>query len=178
MNIDNLVYAAREGNPEAQERVLAAFEPLVQAAARQRHLKPIAEDALAEARLSLWLAIRSFDASRGVPFAGYAKAKVYNDLYSFFKRERRYWQREVLPEQLADENGETLFDRIEDLHDGTREFIAISELLDPLEPEQRLLLRRLYIEGRTQQETAAELGISQSTVAARVKKALDILRTA
>ena len=70
---------------------------LLRAAAGQLHLRTIREDALAEGYVSFVGAVQAYDAGTGVPFAAFAKARVYGDLRTLFRRQRRLWERETLP---------------------------------------------------------------------------------
>jgi len=176
VNIDNIALAAAKGDKAAGEQIFKAFRPLIEAAASQRQLLPLGEDARSEAQLSLWLAVLSFDPALGIPFAGYAKAKVYNDLRTLFNRERHRWQNEVLPEQLQEEGDQSFFAALVDRHDGTREFIAEHELLDNLTERQRLAVKLLYLEDLPQKEVAKRLGIKQAALSRLVKRTLQKLR--
>ena len=177
MNIDNIALAAAKGDKQAGEQIISIFQPLIEAAAAQRPLRPLGEDVRGEAQLSLWLAVLSFEPSRGIPFAGYAKAKVYNDLRTLFKQERRRWQNEVLPEQMSDEDGHSFFDTLVARHDGTRAFIAEHELLDDLNERQRQAIRLIYLDGLPQKEVARRMGIKQAALSRLVQRALQKLRS-
>ena len=42
--------------------------------------------------ISFYQAIKDFNESLGVPFAGYAKVKVYQGVHTLFRRYLRIWQ--------------------------------------------------------------------------------------
>ena len=167
--------AARQGDKAALAYLFSAYEGLLAKAARQRHLAPLGDDAQEAARVSFWDAVISYDPARGVPFPGWAKAKVYGDLWTLFKQARRRWNREILPEN--DDEGFTA--RLS-APDAALERIADDDaflaLLRPLTPRVQKLLRLLYQEGLTQREAAARLGISQQAASAMQKRALKKLR--
>ena len=167
--------AARQGDEAALAYLFSAYEGLLAKAARQRHLAPLGDDALEAARVSFWDAMISYDPTRGVPFPGWAKAKVYGDLWTLFKQARRRWNREILPEN--DDEGFTA--RLS-APDAALERIADDDaflaLLRPLTPRAQKLLRLLYQEGLTQREAAARLGVSQQAASAMQKRALKKLR--
>ena len=158
------------------EALVLQYEGLCRKAAGQSHLAPLGEDALSAARESFLHAVREFDAARGVPFPGFAKAKVYGDLRTLFKKARRQWQREVLPEGA--EEG-SVFDAVPDERDTMRDFEAddsFRSILAPLPEKPRRLLTMLYANGLTQKEAAAKLGMSQQATAVMKARALKTLR--
>ena len=163
------IQSAKRGNKDAMESLALQYEGLCRKAAGQSHLAPLGEDALSAARESFLHAVREFDASRGVPFPGFAKAKVYGDLRTLFKKSRRQWQREVLPESA--EEG-SVFDAVPDERDGMKSFEADA----PLSEKPRRLLTMLYASGLTQKEAAAKLGMSQQAAAVMKARALKALR--
>ena len=169
--------AARQGDETALAYLFSAYEGLLAKAARQRHLAPLGDDAQEAARVSFWDAVISYDPTRGVPFPGWAKAKVYGDLWTLFKQARRRWNREILPGN--DDEGAGFTARLS-APDAALERIfdddAFLALLWPLTPRAQKLLRLLYQEGLTQREAAARLGISQQAASAMQKRALKKLR--
>src|SRR5574344_58652 len=179
MTIDPRITAAAQGNEAAMNSLFASYEGLMQKAARQSHLAPIAEDALAEARLSFLEAVKSYDAALGVPFAGYAKAKVYGDLRTLFKQSRRQWQREVLPDGSADDDGAGFWDSLADPNDAVAsldDVDAVAAALLALPERQQELIRLLYVRELTQKAAAAELGITQQAAAAMKARAIKKLK--
>lgn len=169
--------AARQGDEAALAYLFSAYEGLLVKAVRQRHLAPLGDDAQEAARVSFWDAVISYDPTRGVPFPGWAKAKVYGDLWTLFKQARRRWNREILPGN-GDEGAD--FTARLSAPDAALERIfdddAFLALLRPLTPRAQKLLRLLYQEGLTQREAAARLGISQQAASAMQKRALKKLR--
>ena len=152
------------------------YEGLCRKAAGQSHLAPLGEDALSAARESFLRAVREYDAARGVPFPGFAKAKVYGDLRTLFKKSRRQWQREVLPEGA--EEG-SVFEAVPDERDEVKNLEAedaFRNMIAPLPEKPRRLLTLLYAKGLTQKEAAAKLGVSQQAAAVMKARALKALR--
>lgn len=146
-------------------------------AAHQHHLAPVAEEAEALARVSFWEAMRSYDEGRGVPFPGWAKAKVYGDLRTLFKQSRRRWSREVLA--LEAEEGDdpiACAGGSDPALSAAEEADAFADQLKSLAPRQRQLLSLLYQEELTQCEAARRLGISQQAACAMKNRALQKLR--
>ena len=175
---EELARLAQKGDRQAAAELLRRYEPLVARAARQSHLAPVADDAAGEARLALYEAVLSYAPGTGVPFAGYAKAMVYGRLRSFFKKQRRNWQREVMP-AAPDEDGADFWDTLADPHDSTEELLrreSVRAALMALPPRQAEIIRALFFAGKTQGETAAALGITQQAVAKAKLKALGRLK--
>lgn len=169
-----LIAAAQAGDSTAMMRLVTQYEPLVRRAAGQAHFRTIRDDALAEGCVSLVRAVRDYDASTGVPFAGFLKARVYGDLRTLARRVIRTWQREAT---VDDRREEGFWDFIEDEHaarDLTRLERAsmLTVAMRALNERERQVIEALYFHERTQTATAAELGIRQQTVAAIKKRAL------
>ena len=178
MTTDPRIEAAAKGDAAAMNSLFISYEGLMQKAARQRHLLPVQEDALAEARLSFLTAVRSYDASLGVPFAGYAKAKLYGDLRTFFKRSRRQWQREVFPAAAGDAEGVSFWDTLAAPAPAASldDIYAVADAILQLPDRQQQLLHLLYEKEYTQKAAAAELGITQQAAAAMKNRAIKKLK--
>ncbi len=170
------IEAAKRGDRDAMAALAVQYEGLCRKAAGQSHLAPLGEDALSAARESFLRAVREYDAARGVPFPGFAKAKVYGDLRTLFKKSRRQWQREVLPESA--EEG-SVFEAVPDERDEVKILEAedaFRNMIAPLPEKPRRLLTLLYAKGLTQKEAAAKLGVSQQAAAVMKARALKTLR--
>ena len=181
MTNDVLLTAAAQGDDEALLLLFDAYAGLMYKAARQPHLSCLFEDALAEARLSFLEAIQTYDKNRGIPFPGFAKAKVYGDLRTLFKRERRRWQRELPPMlQSGSEKNTGSFPDTRavptDDYEAMLQRESLRTVLTALPPRQQQLLHMLFFEERTQKEAAARLGISQQAAASMKARALKQLR--
>ena len=174
-----LVKNAAAGDEAAMEELLARFEGMMKKAAHQRHLLAVAEDAFAEAQLSFLQAVRGYDAARGIPFEGWAKAKVYGDLRSFFRRERLHWQREVVPERAAGADELSFWDKLAAPERDDCLF-AVRGLLEQamciLSAKQRRLLELIFFEDKSQKEAAGILGMTQQSAAVLKGRALNRLR--
>lgn len=173
------LHAAKAGDEAAFARLLSDYGGLLAKAAHQRHLAPIADEAEALALASFWEALRSYDEARGVPFPGWAKAKVYGDLRTLFKQSRRRWNREVLAlERDSEEEGDHLerFGGPDPALAAVEEDDAFAHRLSALSPRPRQLLFLLYREDLTESEAARRLNISQQAVSAMKRRALHKLR--
>lgn len=167
-----LLAAARGGDEAALGQLLADYTGLLAKAAHQRHLAALAEEAAAAARVSFWEAVMSYDADRGVPFPGWAKAKVYGDLWTLFKQARRRWRHEVLPGEEAGEGPAAADEALLAVEADA----AFAARLQGLTPRAQDLLRLLYQEDLTLRQAAARLGISQQAASAMKNRALHRLR--
>lgn len=148
------------------------YQGLLHKAANQSYLTPLRDEAYAHAVLSFCEAVRTFDKSRGVPFPGYVKAKVYGDLYILFRQHRRNWQREN--ELTDDSKYPALYsDKFEE---NIVEKQWLKEATVKLSARQSKIIEYLFIYKYTQKEISQILNISQQAVAAAKKQALIILR--
>ena len=177
MKTEDLVQKAQTGDPQAILNLVDQFQPLLHKAARQAHLASIHEDALSQAYISFLEAVKNYNLSRNIPFAGYAKAKIYGDIRTFFKQNRRNWQREVSTEYET--AGQPILDQLfaptADI-DNSIDKIYVQTLLTQLPQKQKQVLYQTIIHDKTQKETALLLHLSQQSIAALQKKALNTLR--
>ena len=168
---------AAAGDKAALDELFSRFAGMLHKAAYQPQLRSFSEEALAEAGVSFLQAVHSYDMARGVPFCGYAKAKVYGDLRSLLRRERRRWLREFVPQE---ESGELSFwDRLESPDDELRIFEMQSVLragLARLPEAQRAVVERLFFAGQSPREVGRALGMSEQSVAVLKRRALLRLR--
>lgn len=180
INEQDLLLQAQKGDQTAATALIERYIPLISKAAHQTHLLPIADEAMAEGQLELLLAIRRYDMTSGIPFAGYAKAMVYGRMWTLFKQSRRHWEHEVLTGNTEnDGEGGDFWNTVADGHDDMGSFVDHKFLvtaLKELPTRQREVIYYLYYEGLTQQETAARLQISQQAVAKLKSKALKAMR--
>ena len=93
--MERLLIKAKAGDNYAIQLLLNKYKNLLNSASRQHRLISIQEEAYEEAVISFYQAIKDFNESLGVPFAGYAKVKVYQGVHTLFRRYLRIWQNEV-----------------------------------------------------------------------------------
>ena len=86
---------AQMGDAQAIQILLTKYQNLLKHVSRQHHLESIQDDAYAEAVVSFYQAIRDFDDSLGVNFAGFAKMRVYQGAHDLFRKNLRIWQHEL-----------------------------------------------------------------------------------
>jgi len=177
MKTEILVQKAQTGNQQAVLILLDQFQPLIHKAAWQSHISAIREDALSQAYISFLEAIKGYNLSRNIPFAGYVKAKIYGDIRTLFKQTRRSWQREVSTEYET--AGQTILDQLVSSTGSISniiEKIDIQALLTQLPLKQKQVLWQTIIQDKTQKETAQLMHLSQQSIASLQKKALTTLR--
>lgn len=154
------------------EHLLNDYQGLLRKAAGQNHLRSFYDEAYAEAVLSFCDAVKTFDENMGVPFAGYAKAKVYGSLYTLFKKHRRNWQREFSLDGSDDDNSPLSTAVLSSLEDDIINKNSLSDALQQLTVRQQQIINYTLIQGYTQIETAKIMKISQQAVASNKKQAL------
>ena len=176
-----LVRRAQAGDKTATNELLAAFRPMIQKAAGQAHLAAIREDAAQEAALAFLWSVAHFDESRGVPFAGFAKAIVFGRVRTFFLREWRRWEREILPFDKEDEDGGKQ-DFFAGIADGRDEIDAVDAAesflarLSPLAERDRRILSLYYEGGLTLKKIGKLLHIRENAVGVYKSRAVEKLR--
>ncbi|BEU86666.1 RNA polymerase sporulation sigma factor SigH [Selenomonas sp. TAMA-11512] len=177
ISTEALVALAQLGNKPALETLCVRFCALLHKASRQNYLRTMEEDAYQTVSESFLKAVRDYDFSRGTPFEGYVKRKVYGDLLTWFRSVRRRWDREVTPS--ATESGEDFFDLVEGdaspeasvvLRESLRQAIAV------LTERERRILQLLYVEGRTLKEVSAAVALSVKGVFSARTRILKKLR--
>lgn len=95
----SLLTAAQNGDNTAVMALLNQYEPLLRAAARQWGRSGDYEEIFIDASVALYDAIRNYDKGRDVPFAAWARAKVYGDLRTKANRISREMARREQPHQ-------------------------------------------------------------------------------
>lgn len=163
-----LIARAQAGDGAAMERMALQYLPLARAAGGQRYARSIAEDATAAAMEELVRSVLAFDAERGVPFAAFAKVRVYGAVSHLFRNASARWGRECVPETA--EACERVAD--DDAFGASEARLTVAQLLSALTDEERRVVHLLYEEGRTTYEAAELLGLSQSKVVRLKRQAL------
>lgn len=169
-----LVHRAKAGDSAAGAALAAHYAPLLTAAANQPHVRTIQEDALSMAGVGFAEAIQQYDPARNIPFAAFAKSKVYAAVLALFRKELRRWQREYLPagEERPWENVESP----EDMETAVAERADLAALMQCLSEEERAILCLIVFEEETQARAAKKIGLSQQTFSRRWKKLREKLR--
>lgn len=180
MELEQSVIKAQAGDQNAFQEICESFAGLVKKQAFQHHIRPIAEEALAEGNLAVVQTVLAYNPSLGIPFAGFMENRVKYAVWNLFKRERRIWQRE-LPLVVCDEEDEfdladTLADE-RDMEAAAMEKAATQDLLRILPPRQRQVILKTVLSGFTLTEAARELGVTPQAAHNLRKRGLTRLKT-
>ena len=89
--MERLLIKAKAGDNYAIQLLLNKYKNLLNSASRQHHFNIYSRRGVQRV-ISFYQAIKDFNESLGVPFAGYAKVKVYQGVHTLFRRYLRIWQ--------------------------------------------------------------------------------------
>lgn len=177
--MNDLLLKAKAGDNYAIQLLFNKYKNLLNSASRQHHLISIKEEAYEEAIISFYQAIKDFDESLGVPFAGYAKIKVYQGVHSLFRRYLRIWQNEISLSSKIDtenEDKEDIFLNLladdEDLAEMISFKIDIINIIHQLPPKQYRIFVLVVFKDLKYQQIAKILHISIQAVSKNYHKAL------
>lgn len=175
--MENLLVRAKLGDNFAVQLLLNKYKNLLRSASRQHHLLSIQEEAYEEAVISFYQAIKDFNESLGVPFAGYAKVKVYQGVHTLFRRYLRIWQNEVsLSAKIDMENDDEEFLDLlavdDDLAESISSRLDLIKLIHKLPPKQYKIFILVAFKGLKHQQVANLLHISAQAVSKNYRKAL------
>ncbi|MCL6444985.1 MAG: sigma-70 family RNA polymerase sigma factor [Alicyclobacillus sp.] len=170
MKVEGLIAAIRMGDKAAADALLEQFQPLLlRIAARYRGVS--FEDALQEAYASFLHALRQYDASTGVPFAGFIRKNVHGAVRTAMRRHWRYRSRTVSADApiAPDEDGTpdlwgTLAARCPQAEETVNAMFHRLWLdAAPLSPRERLAVQAL-LDGVPCGELAVHCGVGTETV--------------
>ncbi|MCX7781211.1 MAG: RNA polymerase sigma factor [Negativicutes bacterium] len=183
MELIELVRRAQQGDEQAFTAICRRFAGLVKKHANQPHMKPLGEDAEAEAWLAVVRAVKTYRPEMGVQVAGYVESQVKYTLWNLFKRERKRWQRETALAKSADDEGASLLDFLAAAADVPGEVEArsaaaeIRRALAELPARQRQAVILTLAGGQRLAEAASGMGVSPQAVFNLRSRGLARLRT-
>lgn len=179
LNEDELLTLVKEQDDAALLELIARYQPLLAKETRAAYLKNVADNAeLASiARLAFIEAVYSYDKALGSFFAGYAKGRVHDALYTEFRRTRRDWENTLHPDQLADADSfweilggsESIAHRVETA-------ALITQAISILTPAEKRLLELIYYAEVPQKNIAQELNKSHQWITKLKNKILAKMR--
>lgn len=172
-----LIGRAQAGDRAALARLMAAYRPLVLAAAHRRAAKPLGDDAEQAAAEELVRTIYAYDLKKPFPFASYAKVRVHGAISHLLTKTIRGWQRECTTEEADDLERMAGPDPV-DPYAAAEARAVLAPLLAKLTAEEREALRLLYARGLTTRAAARAMGCSQSKVYGLKKAALAKMKAA
>ena len=175
--MERLLIKAKAGDNYAIQLLLNKYKNLLNSASRQHHLISIQEEAYEEAVISFYQAIKDFDESLGVPFAGFAKMRVYQGVHTLFRRYLRIWQNEVsLSSKIDRENDDEEFLDLLSSDDDIEENISckldLMKVIHQLPPQQYKVFVLVVFKGLKHQQVAKLLHISAQAVSKNYRKSL------
>ena len=132
------------------------------------HDQELAEDLLQEGLLKVWTSIARYDPVRGRLFTWMVRV-CCNKAIDALRNPRHRFHRDTRPLETGTAQ------RASAPSSFNPEHIGVRELTLKLKPRQREVIELLYFGGRTQAETAEELGIPLATVKTRARTALQVL---
>jgi RNA polymerase sigma-70 factor, ECF subfamily len=168
-----LVYA---GEPRAFEVIFDRHAGVAFALAyRMCGRRPLAEEIVQEAFMSLWRSTARYDASRGSVRAWVLRV-VHNRTIDAFRRELTCSSHDVSEEWIS----ETLpaRERTEDEVERRSEARLVRSALDSLPNDQRQVIELAYFGGFSHTQIATALGLPPGTVKGRMRLGLSKLRLA
>ena len=165
---NELIIRAQAHDEGAVILLMEKYKGLIHKAASQNHLRSIKDEAYSEA-------VMSYDERLGVPFAGFAKSRVYAKVHSLFRKYLRVWQNEVSACNKED-NAETeylnLFEDDINIEENIMCKIDLRKIVAKLSFKQRIIFNEIVLHGKSRTQTAEKLGISVQAVSKTYNKAL------
>jgi RNA polymerase sigma factor (sigma-70 family) len=130
------------------------------------------DEARAQAALAACEARQDFEPDRMVPLQAYLYRRVVERVWTRYRQEWAFARRCRRDENLADRPA------IEPDRPDAESIERLAAILSDLGERDRLLVRRLFWEGRTEDDLARELGVSRQAVNKQKRKILGRLRSA
>lgn len=198
MPLDQILALANEGDKDAQAQILTSFVPLAKKLAHRYSDESLRQDLEQEAIIAVASAIQEYDAAKGT-FAWLVERRMRDAIRAATKKAR--YESEGYSEECSDADheegaGGEVAGRVARLvsrwyeEDSNGSYgiwqgagkdlkVALSEIVAD---DDRAILGRLFglpgHERATQQELAAELGVSQQAISKRVKRVIKDLEAA
>ncbi|MDP9328204.1 MAG: sigma-70 family RNA polymerase sigma factor [Actinomycetota bacterium] len=166
------------GDQEAFRGLFRRYGPAAKALAlrvvRQTHL---AEEIVQEAFTALWKNPEGYDQRRG-SVKSWLMGMVHHRAVDLVRREEAHRRRAERSIPAALETEPDPADQVVEQVDAPEERRAVRAALGELPPEQRQVIERMYFEGRSQSQIAAELDLPLGTVKSRTLLGMRRLRGA
>jgi RNA polymerase sigma factor (sigma-70 family) len=182
MELEQFVIKAQKGDEAAFAEVCKQFTGLVKKSAYQAHIRPIYEEALSVGYLALVEAIKTFDCSLEIKFAGYAQSKIKFAMWNLFKRERNRWQNEFTVETQQGEDSTLIENLASDINIEKQIELKIlsNDLLHSMEKlpvKQRQVILLTIASGKSLTETASLLGVTPQAIYSLKNRGIRQLQT-
>jgi RNA polymerase sigma-70 factor (ECF subfamily) len=173
---EDLAELVRDGEPRALEILFDRHGgPAFSLAYRMCGRRPMAEDIVQEAFLSLWRAGGRYDRRRGT-VRTWVLTVVHNRAIDAFRRETTVASRDVAGDEAAERMPAA--ERTDTEVERRAEAREVREALATLPTEQRQVIELAYFGGFTHQEISDMLALPAGTVKGRMRLGLGKLRLA
>lgn len=173
---DDLVSAARTGDPDALATLWDMCAPILRFALRRQrsHLSTVPPSDLAQEAAVLFLELLRRPADRpDEPFGRRFARTLYWRLHDYLRAERRRLGRQVAATEPDLERA--LRQRAAGSASGPSGRL-VARAIERLSPRQRAVIAGIYFEDRKETALAAELGVSPQAISALHRRALATLR--
>lgn len=170
-----LVQKAQNDDKKAAEILFRKYQNLILKASGQYRLRSVRDEAYGEACMGFYEAVLDFDKALGVPFAGYAKSRVYTCLQNLFRRYLRIWQNETASVIICSPEGKS-DDKDYDCLKNTINNIFLHEIMIKLPPRQQQIAKYILIDDLNMVQTAKCMGVSVQSVSKNYAKVLSCIK--
>jgi len=170
---ESLVLVAEKGDRAAFTRLFRHFAPLVKAFALSgsRLSATYADELVQEVMLKVWQKAAAFDPEKAA-----ASTWIYtiarNCRTDLFRRLQKFDTPLAADDFMPEQEHEDAFATLQNRRSRDR----IHELMGTLPPDQAQILGKVYMEGKSHAEAAAELDLPLGTVKSRVRLAIQKLQ--
>lgn len=168
-----LVLIAGNGDRAAFTRLFRHFAPLIKAFALSGSTLSAnhADELVQEVMIKVWQKAAAFDPEKAA-----ASTWIYtiarNCRTDLFRRQQKFDTPLAAEDVYPEQEEEQPFAALQNLRSSER----VRELLNGLSPDQSQILGKVYLEGKSHSEAAAELDLPLGTVKSRVRLALQKLQ--
>lgn len=156
-NPQSLVCAVQAGDPQAAERLLAQYLPLIRQTVLYYGRLADYQDLLQQGRLIFLEIVRQYEAGRGVPFGAYLKEKFRWRLYHYIRDDLGYRGKEDLFADVPANTIQYLLATHPTLERDKADWDALEKAVKALTPKQRIVLSLYYWDDLPVREIAAKL---------------------
>lgn len=184
VSIEETITRAKAGDEAATRALATAFLPLLRREAGRVVPAQLVEDALSEATIALYKALRAYDPGRNRPFSAYLRATVRSTLAAWFAEERSWHMSACTlysPAGADDTEDLTLHDVLAypdavDPEDAAQ-VAEVVELLETLPHTERDTIRR-HVHDESLHDIAAARGASREAARQQWARGIGRLQTA
>ncbi len=157
-NPHSLVQAAQAGDPQAAERLVRQYVPLIRQTVLYYGRLADYEDLLQQGRLIFLEMVKEYDNSRGVPFGAYLKEMFRWRLYHYIRDDLGYRDKEDLFADVPANTIQYVLATHAVLDPDKADWEALEVAVKGLTTKQRLVLSLFYWDDLSVREIAGKLG--------------------